>query len=415
MLVSAATLRLVQGYFVYNDLGLHHLKGVAEPQPMYRILGESGAQGRLDAAMPRGLTPLVGRESEVTLLLERWRQAKDGVGQVVLLSGEAGIGKSRLIQVLKEHVAGETHTRLECRSSPYYQNTALYPIADLLQRTVQWQPDDTPEQQLEKLERELSQYQLPLQESVSLFAALLALPIPENRYPPLGFSPQRRRQKTLEMIVALLLGIAEQQPVLFILEDLHWTDPSTLEVLGLLIEQAPTAAICVLLTCRPTFQPAWNPRAYFTQATLHRLSGDQIAQMAEQVAGGKNLPVEVLTEIVAKTDGVPLYVEELTKAVLDAALLTEVDGRYEVTGAVSSLMIPATLQDALMARLDRLVTAKAVAQYAAVIGRQFSYALLSAVSHVEDTTLQHELARLVEAELVYQQGLPPHVIYTFTP
>ena len=216
-----------------DDLGSHVLKGVAEPQQVYRVLQESGAQSRLDVASARGLTPLVGREQEVGLLLERWNQVNDGQGQIVLLSGEGGIGKSRLVQVLKEHVAGESHTRWECRSSPYYQNTALYPITDLFQRTLQFQADDTPEQRLEKLERELRQYRLPLEEAVPLFAPLLSLAIPEDRYPSLQWSPKRQRQKTLEVIVTILLELAERQPVLFILEELHWTDPTSLELLGL--------------------------------------------------------------------------------------------------------------------------------------------------------------------------------------
>jgi TOMM system kinase/cyclase fusion protein len=413
VLISADTYRLVEGFFMVDDLRPQALKGVAIPVQVYRVVQESGAQSRLDIASTRGLTPLVGRESEVTLLLERWNLTKDGQGQVILLSGEAGIGKSRLVRVLKDHLTNEPHMRLECRSSPYYQNTALYPITDLLQRILQWQQDDTPEQRLEKLERELSQYRLVVEESVPLLATLLSLPILESRYPPLAFSPQRQRQKTLEIIVAILLELTEQQPVLFILEDLHWTDPSTLELLDLLIDQAPTAAICVLLTCRPTFQPAWSPRSYLAPVTLNRLSGNQTEHMAEQVAGGHRLPAEVLQQIVEKTDGVPLYVEEMTKAVLGAGFLTEVDGHYVLTGPFSSPVIPVTLQDSLMARLDRLATAKAVAQYAAVIGRQFSYALLYAVSKVEEATLQHELGLLVEAELVYQRGLPPHATYTF--
>ncbi len=303
MLIGADTYRLVEGFFLVNDLGPQALKGVAIPVQVYHVVQESGAQSRLDIASTRGLTPLVGRNSEVTFLLERWNLAKDGQGQVILLSGEAGIGKSRLVQMLKDHLTDERHTQLECRSSPYDQNTALYPITDFLQRLLQWQQDDTPEQRLEKLERELSQYRLVVEESVPLFATLLSLPLPASRYPPLPFSPQRQRQKTLESIVAILLELSEQQPVLFILEDLHWTDPSTLELLDLLIEQAPTAAICVLLTCRPPFQLAWSPRSYLAQVTLHRLSGNQIARMVEQVAGGNRLPAEVLQQIVEKTDG----------------------------------------------------------------------------------------------------------------
>jgi TOMM system kinase/cyclase fusion protein len=413
VVISSTTYRLIQGYFECQGLGEQALRGVAEPIAVYRVLGDSGVQSRLDVASTRGLTPLVGRESEVTLLLERWQQAKDGQGQVILLSGEAGIGKSRLVQVLKDHVTVEPHTRWECRSSPYYQNTALYPLTDLLQRALQWHQDDAPEQRLEKLEHLLSQYRLPLEESVPLFAPLLSLPLPDDKYPPLNLSPQRQRQKTLESIVAILLELAEREPVLFILEDLHWTDPSTLELMGLLLDQTPTASLLVLLTCRPHFQPAWHHRSYLTEMMLNRLSRSQIERIVEQVADGKRLPADVLQQIVEKTDGIPLYVEEMTKAVLELGLLKEADGQYELTGPFSSLSIPTTLQDSLMARLDRLVTAKAVAQYASVIGRQFSYALLQAVSQLDEAMLQHELNRLVEAELLYQRGLPPQATYTF--
>jgi TOMM system kinase/cyclase fusion protein len=413
VVISDATYRLIQGYFECQVLGEYTLRGVAEPMTVYRALSESGVQSRLDVASTRGLTPLVGRESEVTLLLERWQQAKDGQGQVILLSGEAGIGKSRLVQVLKDHVTEEPHTRWECRSSPYYQNSALYPIIDLIQRTLRWQQDDAPEQRLAKLEQALSQYRLSLAETIPLFAPLLSLSLPEDRYPPLHWTPQRQRQKTLESTVAILLELAEREPVLFILEDLHWTDPTTLEFLGLLVEQVPTAAIYTLLTCRPEFQPSWHHRSYLTEITVNRLSRDQIGRVAQHVAGGKTLPTEIIQQLVDKTDGVPLYIEEMTKAVLESGLLREADGQYELIGSVSSLSIPTTLQDSLMARLDRLVTAKAVAQYAAVIGRQFSYGLLQAVSQVDEVMLQHELGRLVEAEIVYQRGVLLQSTYVF--
>jgi predicted ATPase len=413
IVISAATFPLVAGYFDWDDLGFHTLKGVAEPQQVYRVVGESGARSRMDILRAHGLTPLVGREQEIGLLLDRWEKVQDGQGQVILLSGEGGIGKSRLVQVLKDHIAEEDHTRWECRSSPYYTNTALYPITDLLQRILQFQKDDCPEDKVEKLEQLLQQYQLPLEESVPLFAPLLSLSIPEGRYPPLQWSPQRQRQKTLEAIVAMLLVLAEQQPVLFILEDLHWTDPTTLELLDLLIDQISTHSIYPLLTCRPTFQPNWGHRSYLTELTVNRLSQDQITRMAEQVAGGKNIPEEVLQQIVEKTDGVPLFVEEMTKAVLESGVLKETDGYYALVASLTPLTIPATLQDSLMARLDRLVTAKAVAQYASVIGRQFSYELLQAVLQVDETMLQYELSRLVEAELIYQRGRPPQATYIF--
>src|SRR5262249_24684234 len=259
----------------------------------------------------------------------------------------------------------------------------------------------------------LSQYRMPVEESVPLFAPLLSVPMPENHYPPLNLSPQRQRQKTLETIIAILLELAERQPVLFILEDLHWTDPTTLEWLNLLIDQTPTASLLVLLTCRPSFQPAWHHRSYLTEITVNRLSHAQVEQIVTRMTDGKTLPQEVLAQIVEKTDGVPLFIEEMTKAILESGHLKDVKGHYALVGSLSIFAIPATLQDSLMARLDRLVTAKAVAQYAAVVGRQFSYALLQVVSQLDEAMLRHELGRLVEAEIVYQRGVPPQATYMF--
>jgi predicted ATPase len=317
------------------------------------------------------------------------------------------------VQVLKEHGAHEPHVRWECRSVPYYQNTALYPLTELFQRILQWQPDATPDEKVAQLEQVLRQYRLPLEETVPLFAPLLALPLPEHHYPPLNFSPQHQRQKTLETIVALLLELAEHHPVLFILEDLHWTDPTTLELLSLLLNQTPTASLLVLLTCRPHFQPVWHHRSYLTEITVNRLSHTQVEQIVIGVTAGKTLPHEVIQQIIEKTDGVPLFVEEMTKAIFESGQLKALDGHYELTGSLSTFAIPTTLHDSLMARLDRLVTAKAVAQYAAVIGRQFAYDLLQAVSQVDEMRLQHELGRLVEAEIIYQRGEPPQATYFF--
>jgi len=411
--ISDATYRLVQGYFAYQDLGAHALRGVPELLRLYQVLSASGATSRLDVAQPRGLTPLVGREQEVGLLVERWEQVKAGHGQVVLLTGEAGIGKSRLVQILKEYITNQPHVRWECRSLSYFENTALFPLTDLFQRLLRFQAEDTPDTKLEKLVSALSQYRLPLEESVQLFAPLLSLPLSEDTYIPLQLSPQRQRQKALETLVAILQKLAEHQPVLFILEDLHWTDPTTLEFLNLLIEQIPTTSILTVLTCRPHFQPSWHHRLYLTEMTLNHLSHTQVEQLVKRMTDGKTLPQEVLTQIIEKTDGVPLFVEEMTKAILELGQLKALDGHYELTGSFSTFAIPATLQDSLMARLDRLMTGKVIAQLGATIGRQFSYALLQAVAQLNDRTLHEELHRLVEAELLYQRGMPPQVTYMF--
>jgi class 3 adenylate cyclase/tetratricopeptide (TPR) repeat protein len=411
--ISGATYRLIEGYFTFQTLGEQTLRGMAQPVPVYRVLGVSGAQSRFDIATSAELTPLVGREEKIGMLRARWAQSKDGVGQALLLSGEAGIGKSRLVQVLKDHAAEEPHILLECRSSPYYQNTALFPVRELFQQILQRQPEDSPETVLGELERMLRQHRLSLEETVPLLAGLLSLPVSEDRYPPLQLTPQRQRQKTLETIVAIVFGLSGHRPVLFILEDLHWTDPTTVELLDLLIAGVPTAALMLLLTCRPGFEPTWRLHTSLTSIALGRLPRLQTETMVKRVVGRRTLPSEVMQHLVQKTDGVPLYVEEMTKAILESGVLQKDDRNYTLTGSLASLGVPTTLQDSLMARLDRLSTAKSVAQHAAVIGRHFTYALLQAVSELDDATLQRELRRLVEAGLLYQQGLPPSATYTF--
>jgi class 3 adenylate cyclase/tetratricopeptide (TPR) repeat protein len=417
VVISDRTAHLVEGYFTCQSLGAQELKGLAQPLQVYRVLHASAAQTRLEVAATRGLTPLVGRASEVALLQERWAQVREGMGHVVVLSGEAGIGKSRLVQVLKEYVAGEAHTRWECRCSPYYQHTALYPIIDLSQRALRWQPEDTAEEKLAKLEQMLRQYRLPLEETMPLLAALLSVPLPDDRYPPLTLSPQRHKQKTLETILAMLLEQATAHPTLLIVEDLHWVDPTTVEWLSLVVDQVPTTSLCLLMTCRPEFQSPWGSRSYLTQMTLNRLPRTQVAQMvellAERVTGGQNFPAEVMQHLVEKSDGIPLFVEEMTKTVLESESLITDKREHARVGHVSTVAIPATLQDSLMARLDRLVTAKGLAQLGATLGRHFSYALLQAVAQLDEETLQRELQRLVTAELLYQRGMPPQATYLF--
>jgi TOMM system kinase/cyclase fusion protein len=414
VVISAATVPLLAGFFAYESLGTHRLKGFAQPIEVYQVRYESMARSRLEATGRTGLTPLVGREQEIGLLRERWAQVKEGLGQVVLLSGEAGIGKSRLVQVLKEHVASEPQAWLTpCQCSPYYQNTALYPMIELLERVVlQFDRDETPHQKLRKLEGFVVQYGLPLAEAVPLFAALLSSSLGAD-YAPLTVSPEQQKQKTLQAFLAIFLRIAAQQPVLFVMEDLHWVDPSTLEFLTLLVDQGPTARILALFTGRPDFRPPWSGRAHLTQVTLNRLPRRQAVEMTRRVAHGKALPPAVVEQVVAKTDGVPLFVEELTKVVLEAGLLQERDDRYALTGPLPPLAIPATLHDSLMARLDRLATVKSLAQLGATLGREFSYALLQAVSPWDEGILQRGLHQLVEAEFLYQRGLPPQATYLF--
>jgi predicted ATPase len=391
---------------------MQDLKGLAHPLRVYRVLHASETQTRLDVGAIRGLTPLVGRDAEVTFLRERWTQVQDGLGQVVLINGEPGIGKSRLVQVLKEQLAGERYTRIEYRCASHTQHSALYPVITHLERALAFTRNDTPDDKLRKLEAALAPYDWPLPDTVSLLAALLSLPLPAHA-PPLTLTPQRQRQKTLEALLAWLCAEATRHPVLFIVEDLHWIDPSTLELLTLLIAQGPTARILTVLTCRPEFHPPWPLRAHVTLLTLSRLAHHQAAQMMRRMTGDRPLPMEIEQQIVAKTDGVPLFVEELTKTVLESGLLRERDDRYAPTGPLPSLAIPATLHDSLMARLDRLAPVKAVAQLGAVLGRTFAYELLQAVTPLNEASLQQALAKLVDAELLYQRGLPPQATYTF--
>jgi class 3 adenylate cyclase len=352
--------------------------------------------------------------------------------------------------VVGEMGGGGRHEQLALGDTPNLaariQGLALYPVIEHLRRWLQFKRDDTPEEKLRKLEEALARtgMQVPspsmgegegggeagapvpplptfprqggretLGEVVPLLAALLSVPLPEGRYPSLLLSPQQQRQRTLDALVTWLLAEAERQPVLAVWEDLHWADPSTLELLSLVIEQAPTVRLLTLMTYRPEFRSPWVPRSHLIQLTLGRLPRLQVETMVQQLTGGKPLPAEVLAQVVAKTDGVPLFVEELVKMLLESGLVREEAGRYTLTGPLPPLAIPATLQDSLMARLDRLATARAVAQLGAVLGREFAYELVRAVALMDEATLQQGLAQLVDAELLYQRERPPHARYLF--
>src|SRR5262249_22896927 len=395
LVISAATQQLITGYFQWKALGAHMLPGLAQPLELYRVLGVSGAQSRLEVAAIQGLTPLVGRAQEVGLLRACWTRVTEGMGQVVLLGGEAGIGKSRLVQVLKEHVASEGYPWLECQGSPYYQHTALYPLIELVaRRLLPVEPEVTAAQQVQHLEAFVAQQGLAPAETVPLFAPLLSLPLPAT-YAPVQGSPEQQRQQTLHALLELLLRLAAAQPLLLVMEDLHWVDPSTLEWLSLLVDQGPTARILALGTCRPDFRPPWTGRSHCTQMTLARLPQRQATALTHQVAHGKALPAEVVAQIVAKTDGVPLFVEELTKTVLESGLLQEQEEHYALIGPLPPLAIPVTLHDSLLARLDRLGAAKGLAQLGATLGREFPYALLQAVALWNEETVRRQLQQLV--------------------
>ncbi|MGI8552177.1 MAG: adenylate/guanylate cyclase domain-containing protein [Dehalococcoidia bacterium] len=412
VVVSMDTLHLAQGYFNTLSLGLHKVKGISRSIEVFRIDRETDVQDRLDVHGSNGLTPLIGRADEVEELLHRWDHASFGTGQIVLIQGEAGIGKSRLLRTIKDRLATERHVRIELRCSAYHRMSALYPVIDSLRRVLRFDEHDSVAEKLAKLASLLEADDAAWPELVPLLAALLSLPHP-SRYPDLSYTPELQRRKTLDGIVAWLLRQAERVPILIIVEDLHWIDPSTRELLSLLVERLPSARMLALVSSRPGFDPPWQPSANTVNLTLDRLTRDHAREIVEVVAGGKSLPAELLAQILARTDGVPLFVEELTKMVLESPLVRAEDGRYELESGFSTLRIPSTLQDSLMARLDRLATSKETAQLGAALGREFSFAVLQALSQRDATTLQRDLERLIGAEILHQQGALPQATFGF--
>jgi predicted ATPase len=412
VVVSRRTRRLVGGLFELADAGTHRLKGFAELVPAWSVLGESRAESRFEALRGLGLTPLVGREQEIDLLLERWQRANEGEGHVVLLSGEPGIGKSRIVRDLRERLRDQCFTPLSHYCSPHHTSSVFYPVVRLLERAAGLSREDPPGVQLEKLKALLAPATDAPDEAVRLLAALLAIPT-GDRYPPLALTPQRQKARTLEVLLEQLERLAAERPVLAVYEDVHWMDPSTLELLSMVVDRAQSLPVLVVITCRPEFRPPWTGHAHVTQLSLARLTRRQGAAIVARIAGGKSLPPEVLDQILARTEGVPLFVEELTKTVLESGLLEDADDRYVLAGPVPPLGIPATLHDSLMARLDRLAPVKEVAQIGAAIGREFSHALLAEIAPLGESRLRDALQQLTDAELVFRRGTPPDATYSF--
>jgi predicted ATPase/class 3 adenylate cyclase len=398
VMVTPSVNRLVSGLFVVEERGAHQLKGIAEPVELYRIVRLSSVRNRLAASMVHGLTPFVGRDDETRLLWSRWQRASEGEGQVVSIVGEAGIGKSRLVRQFRKRLAPNPHIWLECVGSPYFQNTPLYPIADMLQQGFA-QRGDSDGAKLSELERDLERAGLKPAEAVPLIAPMMNLQVDE-KYPRLVLSPEQQRKRLLTTLAGWLFGAP--QPVVMAVEDLHWFDASSLELMQMLIEQAATARVMLVCTARPEFRAPWSSRSHHAQLTLNRLSALHVRELVASVVSHSALSRETIESVVERTGGVPLFVEELTRAVLEKG------------GAAPELHeIPATLHDSLMARLDRLGSAKDVAQIGSVIGREFSYELLHAASAIPEDDLQAALAKLADAELIYANGIPPEATYTF--
>jgi class 3 adenylate cyclase/predicted ATPase len=410
VVIAEGTRRLLGNLFEFEDLGAKDLKGIAGPVRAWAALRASSAEGRFEALHTTGLTALVGREEEFELLLRRWSRAKRGEGQVVLLSGEPGIGKSRLTAALLERLATEPHTRLRYFCSPQRADSAFHPIIDQMERAAGLAHDDKPQARLDKLDAVLAQTSTST-EDAALFAEMLSLPN-DGRYPALDSAPEQRRQRTLEALTSQLAELARQQPVLKIFEDAHWVDPTSLEVLGRTVDRIKTLPTLLIVTSRPEFNAPWVGQSHVTSLTLNRLGEREAAGIIARLVGSKALPADVLAEIVERTDGIPLFVEEMTKAVLEAE--SEGAARRTVAAVPSpALAVPASLHASLMARLDRLGPAKEVAQIGSAIGREFSHALLALVARKSEAELGSALDRLVQAGLLFRQGVPPHASYLF--
>jgi class 3 adenylate cyclase/predicted ATPase len=412
IVVAASTRRLLGDLFRLRDLGRHEIKGIAEPVAAWAVEGVSASESRFEAVRAAGLTDLIGRKDELDFLLARQRAAWKGQGQIVLIAGEAGIGKSRLAAALAERIVGEPHTRLRYQCSPYDTNSALRPFIVQLERAAGFKADDTSEQRLDKLEAILAVDASRIEGVAPLFATLLSIPLGE-RYPPMALSPMQERRRTLAALLDQFEALARRQPTLVLFEDTHWADATSLELLDLTVERVRQLPVLALFTFRPEFEPPWIGLPNVSTLTLGRLDRNEVESMVARVTGGLAPPPEVMKQIVDKTDGNPLFVEELTKAVLETGILVEDADGYRLDGPLLPLAIPATLQDSLMARLDRLAPVKEIGQIGATIGREFSYSLMRVLIGRDETALKNALAQLEQAGLVFRRGEQPEAVYSF--
>ena len=386
LIISGSTKHLVDGLFKVDDQGPQNFKGISKPIRVFQVLSEIKTPGRFESSAKHGLTHLIGRDAEVNLLNDRWEQVKEGDGQVLLLSGEAGIGKSRILKRFRDQLRDQDHWRYLYYSSAHHQSSAFYPIIASVEYSLGFDTQDSNSTKLEKIEKQLTSLKLSLDKYVPLYAFLLGISL-NDKYPTPDLSPQQLKQQVIEALISHFCTTASQKPILMIIEDLHWLDPSTFEMLDMWIEQLQSVRCFLILTFRPEFIPPWRHHSFFTTLTLNRLSRKESAAIATEISGQKNLPKQVLDDIIAKTDGVPLFVEELTKMVMNSNLLDKAYSEHSLQNPAPVLAIPESLQDSLMARLDQLSKAKEVAQLAATVGRRFSHALLAAASGMSEQAL----------------------------
>jgi class 3 adenylate cyclase/predicted ATPase len=411
LIISATTRRLIGALFDYRDLGPLKLKSAAGPVEVSQVLSESAATSRFEALHAKP-TKLIGREEELALLQRRWSQIGNGEGRIALIYGEPGIGKSRLVFALQEEINGDAHHFLWLQCSPHRSQTAFYPVINQLEHAAGFSAGDSDAAKLEKLEALLAPSSQNPGRDTALFAELLSIPCPAAAS-VLSISPQRRKELLLEQLVGRIAGLAAQKPVLIVLEDAHWIDPTTQELFDILAERIRTLPLLLIITYRPEFTPPWLGQSHVTVLTLNRLGRRDNIAVIRQVAKGKDFPPVLLEQIVARSDGVPLFIEEMTKSVLESDILREQDGAYVLAESLPPLAVPATLQASLVARLDRLASLRAVVQAGAALGREFAYTSIRAVCDLGDAELEPLLAQLVASELVHQRGAVPHAVYTF--